>query len=60
MNEIHDRRKEIPEHPVIADMERFGYVRAANGWLCKMAWRYGGEQWKEESNLRSTEATMRR
>ena len=22
-------RKEIPEHPVIADMERFGYVR---GW----------------------------
>ena len=29
VNIIHARRRQIPEHPVIADMERFGYVR---GW----------------------------
>ena len=45
---VHYRQKEIPEHPVIAQMERYGeypYRRRV--------------QWKEESNLHSTGPTTR-
>lgn len=60
-----NRHREIPEHPVIADMERFGaygYGRAVSDRSYKEVRRRGGrgELWREENNLRFTGAIMRR